>query len=345
MKVENLDPVTDPRWSTLVARHRGGLFHSPPWLGAVRDAYGFPLEAVVVLDDEGQPLAGLPFAMLDGPLAPRLVAAPFCDRCDPLFSHRSELDQLIGLLEARGLPVVMRCLDDVELAPSFVVIKRARWHTIPLAKSEDTRWKMLAPPTRRAIQKARRHGVEVRPLLPGTDLAAFHHLHVMLRKRKYSLLAQPLQFFEAIATRFLAVDGWHALGAWINGRLVAATIFLRWDDTLYYKFNASALDELDARPNSLLTWEGMTLAATLGCSLLDLGPSDDDQPGLSRFKRHFGADERELRFLRRDPPGWNDAPRLGSQQLLGEVTRLLTFPDIPDHICAKAGAQLYRYFA
>jgi hypothetical protein len=30
---------------------------------------------------------------------------------------------------------------------------------------------------------------------------------------------------------------------------------------------------------------------------LDLGPSDDNQPGLIRFKREFGAAERELRFL------------------------------------------------
>jgi len=42
--------------------------------------------------------------------------------------------------------------------------------------------------------------------------------------------------------------------------------------------------------NSLLVWAGMTLGRALDCRALDLGPSDDDQPGLIRFKRQFGAE-------------------------------------------------------
>jgi CelD/BcsL family acetyltransferase involved in cellulose biosynthesis len=341
-----LDPVTDPQWSTLVSRRRGGLFHSPLWLGAVQDAYGIPLQTAVVMNGHDQPAAGIPFACLEGPPGPRLVAAPFCDSCDPLYEHREQLDQLIAALAARRLPVLLRCLDAaIPALCHFTVTKRARWHAITLAETEETRWKAIAPATRRAIQKARREGVEVRPLAPGSDLAAFHRLHVALRKAKYRLLAQPLAFFEAIAGRFLPAGNWHALGAWLGDRLVAGTIFLRWGDTLYYKFNASALDALDTRPNSLLTWEGMNLACVLECRRLDLGPSDDDQPGLIRFKRQFGAEERELRFLRRDPPGWDTRPALANQRMLGELTRLLTRPEVPDEISAEAGAHLYRYFA
>jgi CelD/BcsL family acetyltransferase involved in cellulose biosynthesis len=275
-----------------------------------------------------------------------LVAAPFSDCCDPLYRCPEELEQLLAALAARGLPVLLRCLGTaIPERCHFTVTKRARWHVITLAGTEEARWKALAPSTRRAIHKARREGVEVRPLAPGPDLAAFHRLHVALRKAKYRLLAQPLAFFEAIAARFLPARNWQALGAWWGGRLVAGTIFLRWGDTLYYKFNASALDALESRPNSLLTWEGMNLACLLECRRVDLGPSDDDQPGLIRFKRQFGAEERELRFLRRDPPGWDDRPALANERMLGEVTRLLTNPDVPDEISAAAGAQLYRYFA
>jgi CelD/BcsL family acetyltransferase involved in cellulose biosynthesis len=338
--------VTDPRWSALVSRRRGGLFHSPPWLGAVQDAYGFPLRASVVLDADGQPSAGIPYACLEGLSAPRLVAAPFCDTCDPLFERPEEWDQLLAALAAHSLPVHLRCLNADLLEPDrLLTTKRARWHTISLGECSEDRWKALDPSAQRAIRKARRQGVEIRPLAPGPDLAAFHRLHVALRKAKYRLLAQPPAFFEAVGRRFQEAGGWHGLGAWVGDRLVAATIYLRWGDVLYYKFNASSLDALDARPNSLLTWEGMELASSLGCRWLDLGPSDDDQPGLIRFKRQFGAAERELRFLRLDPPGWDERTALEPKRMLGELTKLLTRPEVPDEITAEAGAQLYRYFA
>lgn len=346
MTIGSLDPVTDPLWSALVSRRRGGLFHSPLWLGAVQDAYGFPLQARVVTGQDGQPTAGIPYACLEGPPAPRLVAAPFCDTCDPLFEQPEEWGELLAGLEAHQLPIHLRCLDaELPDQARFTVTKRARWHTIPLLPSAEERWQAIDASTQRAIRKAKREGVQIRPVASGSDLADFHRLHVALRKTKYRLLAQPLAFFEAIARRFQDAGHWHALGAWVGDRLVAGTVYLRWGDTLYYKFNASSLAALDARPNSLLTWEGMELASSLGCRRLDLGPSDDDQPGLIRFKRQFGAAERELRFLRLDPPAWDDHPALAPKRMLGELTQLLTRPEVPDEITAEAGAQLYRYFA
>ena len=124
----------------------------------------------------------------------------------------------------------------------------------------------------------------MRPLDGMDDLAEFHRLHVALRKRKYRLLAQPFAFFEAIKHRFQEVDGWFPLGAFVDDRLVAASLYLRWGDTLYYKFNASCTRSLELRANNLLVWAGILLAQSLGCSELDLGPSDDDQPGLIRFQ-------------------------------------------------------------
>ena len=53
---------------------------------------------------------------------------------------------------------------------------------------------------------------------------------------------------------------------------------------------------------------GIELADSLGCHTLDLGPSDDDQPGLIRFKRQSGAEEHELEVLRFTPPGWSERP-------------------------------------
>lgn len=345
MTIGSLDPTTSPEWEPLVARS-GGLFHSPPWLAAIRAAYGFPIEAVVRTGTDGRPTAGLPFAFLDGLPFARVVAAPFCDACDPILTEPEEWPELLARLVARGVPIHFRCLGrPLPGEAGLTVTKRARWHTVPVYESPEKRWSALDPSTQRAIRKARREGVRIAPLAPGPGLAAFHRVHVALRKRKYRLLAQPLSFFEAIAEQFQPRGGWYALGAWLGDRLVAGTIYLRWGNTLYYKFNASSPEALGSRPNSLLTWEGLELAAATGCQVLDLGPSDDDQPGLIRFKRQFGAEEAEVRFLRYQPPGYDDQTGLEPRRMLGDLTRLLTRADVPDEVTAEAGARLYRFFA
>jgi CelD/BcsL family acetyltransferase involved in cellulose biosynthesis len=346
MTAGSVDPVTDPRWTQLVSRRNAGLFHSALWLGAVQDAYRFPLQAAAVFDANNQLTAGIPYAVLDGLPAPRVVAAPFCDACDPLVERPEDWDQLCEALEVHRVPIHLRCLStDPNGLDRFSVTKRARWHAVTLREHSEDRWKTLDPSAQRAIRKAGREGIQIRPLDVATDLEAFHRMHVALRKAKYRLLAQPLSFFEAIARRFGDAGNWHALGAWAGDRLVAGTIYLRWGDTLYYKFNTSSPDTLQARPNSLLAWEGIELAAALGCRYLDLGPSDDDQPGLIRFKRQYGAEEREVRFLRLAPCGWDDGPSQEPKRVLAGLTQLLTRPEVPDEIAAEAGAELYGYFA
>lgn len=346
MTLDCLDPVTDPRWAALVARRGGGLFHSPLWLGAVKDTYGFELRAAVILDHVGEARAGIPYAIVQGPYATRLVAAPFCDSCDPLVESLDQWSALFRVLESHGIPIHLRCVENNPNSNELIsVTKRARWHSVAISETNDDQWSRLHPAVQRGVRKAKRAGVSIRPISIGPDLVAFHKLHVVLRKSKYQLLAQPLSFFEAIAHRFDAMGNWHALGAWHNDRLIAGTIYLRWGNALYYKFNASSLDDLDVRPNNLLAWHGIELARELGCGRLDLGPSDDDQPGLIRFKQQFGASERELRFLRFEPLGWLDPTSQENPNMLSKLTELLTRSEVPDAISAEAGDQLYRYFA
>lgn len=338
--------VTDEAWHALARSRGAGLFHSPPWLCAVSDAYGFDIRASVMLNPAGTPIAGIPYCELDDLAGRRIVSVPFSDSCDPLFSSIDEWQTMFAALQTRGLPIHLRCLFEQRVIAdgALTVTKRARWHRLALTGSRDAIWQAVAPATRRAIRRAEAAGVEIRPMAGHADRDAFHRMHVALRKTKYRLLAQPLRFFEAIEQRFQAIGGWHSLAAWRDERMIAATVYLRWGDVLYYKFNTSALDGLDVRPNNLLVWEGIKLAKALGCSALDLGPSDDDQPGLIRFKAGFGAEGSELRFLRWTPPGWQP-DRLETRKMFGEMTQHFTEAAVPNDITARAGTLLYRFFA
>src|SRR5687767_15326406 len=90
----------------------------------------------------------------------------------------------------------------------------------------DAMWAGLAASPRRAINKSKRAGVEVRPLDRVEGSEAFYRLHVTLRKNKYRLLAQPPAFFEAIADRFSACGSWFPIGAFLAGRPIAVAVYL-----------------------------------------------------------------------------------------------------------------------
>lgn len=341
-----IDPANDPLWRTLVdSCPAAGLFHSPPWIRSVAEGYGFQIRSLVAIGSDDVLAGGVAFCELDDFAGPRLVGVPFGDTCDPLLLSASAWPVLLTALQSKGLPVNFRCLDDklVGATPGIQIVKKARWHRIPIDAPIEEVWRRLSPETKRAIRKSERSRLDVRALSGAADRGRFHQLHVALRKSKYRLLAQPQRFLEALEHRFREIEGWHSLGAFVDSRMIAATIYLRWRDTLYYKFNASDRENLRLRPNNRLVWEGIKVARALGCRYLDLGPSDDDQPGLIHFKRSFGAEEHELTFLRWSPEGWE--PSHERRSVLAALTSSLTDPSVSDDLAAQAGSVLYRFFA
>jgi hypothetical protein len=340
--VVEVDAVDDARWHDLVARSRGSVFHGVAWAHVLADTYGFTPRAVLALDRDC-PVSGMPWCLVDDPGGARVVSLPFSDHCGPIGTP--PFTPLLDDLAGRGLPVRYRQLVDTDAhaldgGDRFRTTGTARWHGVPVG---DDSWSQLADSTRRAVAKARREGVEVVERTDAAFVGEFLRLHTGVRKRKYRLLPQPRSFFASIRTRFGATGDWHALAAVRDGELLAATVYLRHRDTLVYNFNASDPAGVAARPNDLLLWSGIELAARLGCTLVDLGTSDDDQPGLIRFKRGFGAIEREIRTRAAGANPTGDADKFLAT--LGDATRRLTAPEVPDPFTADAGAVLYRYFA
>jgi CelD/BcsL family acetyltransferase involved in cellulose biosynthesis len=348
--VHEVDAMSDARWRDLVAGAGGSLFHSPAWSSVLTETYGFEVRALIAVDGD-RVCAGIPWCEVSDPGGRRLVSLPFSDFCGPI--GRPPFAPLLATLAARGVPAKLRMLVDAatpEPAPDdgtgdgFRTSGVARWHGVAVGRSPDVDgWADLASSTRRAVAKARREGVEVVERTDREFVDRFFRLHAGVRKHKYRLLPQPRAFFTAMRDRFEATGDWHPLVAVRDGEVIAATVYLRCGDTLYYKFNASDPAGLSARPNDLLLWAGIELAARLGCRLLDLGASDDDQPGLIRFKRGFGADEREIRTRVAGPPAPAGAGPF--QALLHDVTGKVTAPTAPDALTEAAGARLYRFFA
>jgi CelD/BcsL family acetyltransferase involved in cellulose biosynthesis len=339
-----VDPRVDPRWRELAAGPHGSLFTSPAWLDAMCATYGLRPEARVTVDAEGCAVGGFAWVPIEDMRGPRLSSLPFSDRAEPLVADEYGWKELSSDALDTGVPLTLRCFDDAVLIgdPRLDVVGTAAWHGTPLAGTVDDLRARLGGTARRNIAASVRGGVRIDADRSLQGIRAFHGLHVRLRKRKYRLLAQPLEFFERIWEAFAPHDGVVTLLAYVGDTLIAGAVLLTWNDTLYYKFGASTPEHLPLRPNDAVFWAGIRWGLERGLTWLDWGLSDLDQPGLIAYKRKWATTERRIVTLR--PTGTPQPGHREVDDVLGELTRLLTEEDVPDHITEKAGRLLYRYF-
>ncbi|HEY2207627.1 MAG TPA: GNAT family N-acetyltransferase [Pseudonocardia sp.] len=341
--ISSVDPRTDPRWHDLASGPAGSLFTSPPWIRAVCDSYDFTPEARLAVSDAGEPVGGFSWITVDDIRGRRISALPFCDRADPLGTDPGSWAGLADDALATDTPLTMRCLSDNPAAadPRLRGVGEAAWHGTPLGCTEEELHARISSTSRRNLKAADRNGVRVRSSTGLDAVHEFHRLHVWLRKYKYHLLAQPVEFFERIWQQFTGDDAVVTLLAELDGQVVAGAMYLVWGNRLYYKFGASLAEFLPKRPNDALYWAACQLALSRGLGSVDWGISDLDQPGLVSYKRKWASEERRVVTLRGGP---DPTPKTEVGTMLGELTRLLTQPTVPDEISTQAGALLYRHF-
>ena len=342
--VLRVDPRVDPRWLELSSGPGGSLFTSPPWITAVCDSYDFEPTARVAVDDSGRPRGGLAWIDVSDIRGRRRSALPFSDRGDPIVGDAETWAALSADALAGDLPFTLRTLDTNPAVddPRFSTVGEAAYHRTPLDRPLDELHAAFRSQTRRNIAAAERSGVEV-VLSPDADaVTEYHRLHVELRKNKYSLLAQPLEFFERIWKAFAPTDDVRTALALVDGRPVAGAMYVVWQDTVYYKFGASLAEYLHLRPNDALHWTLIRWAHARGLTALDWGLSDLDQPGLVAYKSKWASDEGRIRTLNAGgaPLGRSE----DVEQTLRRVTELMTDPSVPSAVTQQAGAAFYRYF-
>lgn len=340
-----LDPLTHPAWRKLTQKPSSSVFHTPNWLQVLSDTYAFKIQAQVLLDTSGNPLAGIPFVRVNDILGERTVILPFSDYCDPLVQDQTQWEIFWNTLSDQHYRIKMRLLhNDLPLiSKNLEEVNRAKWHGMHLHADLETLWANLHESSKRAIRKAQRKGVTVHEAREH-ELRAFFDMHAQIRKYKYRLLSQPYAFFENIWRHLIDQGKGVLLLAVHEDKPIAGTLLLTHQDTAYYKFNASSIRDLSLRPNDLLIWESIKYAKERSLKHLDFGLSDWDQEGLIRYKRKFASEEKTIHFLEHRPNPTPTPQEQQAQQLLPRLTELFTRDTVADAITEQAGETLYRYF-
>jgi CelD/BcsL family acetyltransferase involved in cellulose biosynthesis len=225
LRIVCVDPRTDRLWLELVNRTSSSVFHSPAWLHVLADTYSWQPKAYLVVDDQGEPRAGLPFCRISDVFGSRIVALPFSDYCDPLILSPEAWPPLAAAVFSEGVPVALRCLHNhLPLADGqFTVVKRAKWHGLDLRADIETIWNRIDDSAHRAIRKSQRSGISIRAAQSERELRAFFEMHLKIRKNKYGLLAQPFSFFQNIWRHFMEKQLGFLLLA-VNGDTIVAGI-------------------------------------------------------------------------------------------------------------------------
>jgi CelD/BcsL family acetyltransferase involved in cellulose biosynthesis len=343
VRVEQLDPVADPRWQRfLEATPSASVFAHPAWLELLGRSYRYGISALWVVADDGEPVLGLPIARVESRLTGRrLVALPFSDVCPPVRGVAADADAdaalaaaLADLRRTSGLDVEVR--EELPGIPGAHVVPRFLVHRLALEADADA---VLARASksqiRRGINKAQREGVTTRVGTDRAALDAFYTLHLRTRRRQ-GVPIQPKSFIRGFEPLFARGLG-YVMTAHHEDRTISAAVFLAHGDTVVYKYGASDERHLNLRPNNLLFAEAIRRACAAGHTTLDFGRTDTDNTGLAAFKRSWGAEERELSYtyLADEPP------RTGNgvvHKVLAEVIRRG-----PERTGQAIGTALYRH--
>jgi CelD/BcsL family acetyltransferase involved in cellulose biosynthesis len=338
--------LESPAWRSRATRDPAWLpFHEPAWSRTLASAYGLRHFLLAAAGADGGVVDGLPVVETSDPLrGRRWIGLPFTDVCPPLVASGAGWAETIRSFDERRRAAGARVLeirtaiDSARAAPMDAGVI----HELELGPDPDLVFRSFRAQTQRNIRKAVRTGVSIEASRTEHDLlGVFYGLHLRTRRRQ-GIPVQPKRFFHALRTHMLGAGHGFVLVARLEGRPVAAAVFLTGGDTIVYKFGASDPAFLAARPNNLLFWEAIRWGCEHGYRHFNFGRSDHENTGLRAFKSGWGAEERPLVYsLLTDDP---DAVPRAYPARPGRVARKL-IGAAPLAVCRLLGEALYRYAA
>jgi CelD/BcsL family acetyltransferase involved in cellulose biosynthesis len=335
-----VDPISDPRWSQLVGGDaRATVFHSPGWLLALRQTYGYE-PIVLTTSPPSQPLAnGVVFCRIKSWFTgSRLVSLPFSDHCEPLVGAGEDPSQFIDLAALDHLRYVE--LRPVNVSPSvkngqgsFREAERFWLHRLDLSPTtEELFHHFHTDCVRRKIRKAEREKVSYEEGKTPALLESFYRL-LLRTRRRHRLPPQPKAWFRSLIK--CLGDGIKIRVASKDGRPIASILTFSYKNKLMYKYGCS--DERYHRFGGiqLLLWRSILEAKEKNYSEFDLGRCELENSGLRIFKDRWGTSRSNLTY-------WRFQPGESSVRSDHQVARRF-FRLCPPSLLQVAGRSFYRH--
>ena len=335
------DPIGDPRWSALVEQHyAASIFHTPGWLSALRQTYGYE-PFVLSTSDDSRLDNGLVLCRVKGWGSRRLVSLPFSDHCAPLVDKPEDLSAILTFLNAEVRKAAWK---SVEVRPRSAFPQPGGLtangeycqHMLDLTGDEAELFgRFHHSNTQRAIRRAEREGLTYEAGTSAPLLEGFYRLLRMTRRR-HGLPPQPFTWFQNLVTALGDRLAIHVASK--EGQPIASMLTLSFRKTMVYRYGGSDAAQHRLGGIQFLFWRVIRDSRARGFAELDLGRSDIDQPGLIAFKDHLGATQSRLTYYR--APARSNA--MAPAPWMSRAVRGL-FAHLPNSTLDMAGRLLYRH--
>ena len=275
-------------WDAHIATHRQATaYHQWGWRLVFREAFGYASQYLIARRN-GRVTGGLPMvefrSRLFGAFA---VSLPFVNYggivADDDATAEALVAEAVRWARARGLShVELRHLSARAAPWPARRHKVAMW--LPLERDEAAQWTALDRKVRNQVRKAEKAGL-VTAVGGHEFLDAFYAVFA----RNMRDLGTPVydrRFFSSILRTF--PDAARVFVVQLGCLPIAASITIRWRDTVEVPWASSLRDHSDKSPNMLLYWTMLRHATREGASRFDFGRSTPDE-GTYQFKRQWGA--------------------------------------------------------
>jgi hypothetical protein len=347
MAVYQIDPLGDRRWDEFLETHpRATIFHTPGWLKCLQVTYGYQPFALTTSQPGSQLTNGIVFCRVKSWLTgERIVSVPFADHCQPLFERAEDLLAILewarqSLGQKSSKPIEIRPLEDVGVGFAeygFQIYKTFRFHLLDLRPSlEELLQSCDKDSVQRRLRRAERENLAYEEGNSLSLVRKFYQLQVLTR-RKHQVPPQPFAWFQNLIA---------CLGERVRIRVasksetpLASILTLSHKRTVVYKYGCSNATYNSLAGTPYLFWRAIQDAKQQGAYTFDMGRSDLDNPGLIKFKSHWGALDFPLTYWRcpQSRKNENFAPSR-SQKWGGYVLSRL-----PDNLLILLGRVLYKH--
>jgi hypothetical protein len=297
--VTRLD-VHDPRWMELItADPISTLFHHPKWIDLLTESYHYSAWILAITNKAGEVEAGIPIVQTRNIFGrEKWVSLPFTDHCAPISKNDQSLNHLMDYLENHS-----------QLNPKLNI--ELRWNyskkefiqkitnydlfRVYLSSDEHDVANRINPKYFRQIKIAYRRGVKIETGTTIEHVKSFYRLHTLTRKRK-GIPVQPWRFFELLWRDIITTGAGFIILAYDESECLAGAVFLNWNRTLIYKYSASIEKARSLLAMDPILWTAIRWGCQNGFSVLDMGRTDIEDIGLSRFKQRWGAEKIPLTY-------------------------------------------------
>ncbi|HKI78368.1 MAG TPA: peptidoglycan bridge formation glycyltransferase FemA/FemB family protein [Ignavibacteriaceae bacterium] len=303
-------------WNRYVLKHPSAHFFSHPlWVRALENEFGLKSVILVCRDAEGNmkgilplmPTLGLPLKKNELITSRRLSALPRTPLGGFLFDNQAVQQVLIEaaikkISKHNNIYLQLKSYSS-ELNEGIENLNKLNWRESFYLNLPDSPNKIRFGNKKHhhkvkwAVNKAISFGIKIKEAKTENDLKEWYKLYLET-VRWHMVPARPYRFFKFLSD-YLIPKGLMKLllAEYLEAnkrKIIAGSVFLSFNDTVFYSFNGRNQTGLLNHANDLIQWEAIHNACEEGFKYYDMGEVSQCNTSLAQFKSKWGCNSKQI---------------------------------------------------